>query len=146
MTEQEAIAKTIEMWTKLAETGEEKPELEGVVNNCYLCEEFRDDTCNRCPYYKKYGPCLKEGNPYKTWRDIDKTPADKRIHAADFLAQVKILQEPNMKVIDGFETGDGMVVTFDEGFLEFSCQHVALENIHKFILGLRCMEATLAKK
>lgn len=108
MKEQEAIAKTVVEWTKLAETGEDKPELVGVESDCYLCQyalemkkpsETKYQICKYCPYHKKYGHCNghcdRTGKPYYEWHYAN-TPADKRIHAAEFLAQVKTLQEKAM--------------------------------------------------
>ncbi len=102
--EQTAIANTVVQWTKLAETGEDKPNL-GIWNNCHFCENFRDRntfSCDKCPYFKKYGHCYSNNMPFNLWRDT-KNLADKRIHAAAFLAQVEILQENVMIEIDGVE-------------------------------------------
>ena len=100
--EQTAIAKAIVQWTKLAETGGEKPELKGVESNCYLCQYAREEqerpeywVCKHCPYNKKYGFCNKIGRPFWKW-DKAGTPTNKRIHAAAFLEQVKSLQEKPM--------------------------------------------------
>lgn len=104
MNEQQSIAKTIVQWTPLAETGEDKPELEGVDCDCYLCQYSFEITgytgapakCRPCPYHKKYGQCFnREGMPYSDWYNA-KSKVEKRIHATAFLAQVKTLQEKPM--------------------------------------------------
>lgn len=252
--EQQAIEKTVTQWTLLAETGEDKLKLEDVPNNCYLCQYARKwkkgnesiyDTCKYCSYHKKYGHCnnTKGYKPYYKWKKANK--ADKRIHAAAFLAQVKTLRSKEMtdnetkleqakedrkitllanntevdrlaklvaeeaqtkmrvkhmdygigkhgelftvrgdgidaevydednneldmalgitngcyryakkrgnladdlkaiKPIEEYRTGNGMIVTFNNTTMHFSCQDVLNENIHDFILGLRGMEAKL---
>ena len=76
MTEQEAIAKTIEQWMPLAESGEDKPNLKGVLYSCYLCQYakeksglcFEPSICPYCPYYKKYGLCYKTREPFDLWK------------------------------------------------------------------------------
>lgn len=105
MNEQQSISKTVKQWTPLAETGEGKPILNDVTDNCYLCQYAYEATgernwgkskrCRVCPYYKKYGMCNNSPSPFDKWCGAD-TKADKCIHAAAFLAQVKTLQEKPM--------------------------------------------------
>ncbi len=55
----------------------------------------------------------------------------------NIFADLKAIAEP----LEEYETGNGMIVRFNNTTLHFSCQDVLLENIHDFILGIRSMEA-----
>ncbi len=102
---EQAIEDTITQWTKLAETGEGKPEL-GIYNNCYLCqfdedekEKKHSDSCDCCPYKKKYGYCAYSGQPFRKWQRAKDAhnPVKCRIYAKAFCEQVKtLLRSPKM--------------------------------------------------
>lgn len=101
--EQTAISNTVEQWTPLAETGEIKSFLLGILHSCYLCQYAYEksggkdwpERCKVCPYYKKYGYCNNSGSIFMQWH-FSKKKDDRQRHAAAFLAQVKTLQEKPM--------------------------------------------------
>lgn len=105
LTRNQAIDRTIELWTWLAETG--KPKLEWpqwvenggvysyVVNLCFLCEfdiQHRG-ACKDCPYVKTYNiECFENGEPFDKW-DAARTPRTSRKYAKEFLAKIIALRE-----------------------------------------------------
>lgn len=107
LTRNEAIDRTIELWTWLAETGKGKfnwPQWicnEGVYREvevgCFLCEFARqsgnDGTCKICPYKKAYGIlCDDDGEPYVKWCDAKQSRTRKK-YAKEFLSKIIALKE-----------------------------------------------------
>ena len=102
-TELQAIENSIVDWTKLARTGEDKPEHRGVKYDCHLCqysvevtEQEGFERCEACPYYKKYGRCDTDGHPYAKWERVRKWERvsgikERRPYAQAFLDQLKVL-------------------------------------------------------
>ncbi|KKK90964.1 hypothetical protein LCGC14_2717710 [marine sediment metagenome] len=102
LTLKKAILISIELWTWLAETGEEyKREWSGWIKygemsfDCALCEygerKDGDNRCVHCPYYLKFGKCFNEGQPYRKWADTD-TPKTRKKYASLLLAQLEELK------------------------------------------------------
>ncbi len=105
MTKTEAIDRTIELWTWLAETGKEDKEdwngwgwnggkYSNNINKCFLCDfayDF-DVDCPLCPYAKKFGRCDMTGKPFLKWCEVE-TPRTRKKYAKLFLAQVISLKE-----------------------------------------------------
>ncbi len=106
LTEREAIDKTVELWTWLAETGREKEGWPGwekyggldedgncdeVENLCFLCK-YTDTNCEECPYAKEFGECSNEDTPFSKWAGARQTRTRKK-YATLFLEQMKLLQE-----------------------------------------------------
>ena len=109
LTKKEAIDNTIEMWEKLAETGDDKPCLGDINSDCWLCE-YAEQQCNDygtekyictyCPYYQKFGDgnltkhhfCLSNKSPYNFWRDT-KIIEYKKLLAKELLNQFKQLKD-----------------------------------------------------
>ena len=104
LTKKKAIELSIELWTWLAETGEEKdnwPEWEknggqhiAVEDDCFLCKYVTPTNrhCDACPYSIKYGCCQDDDSPYLDWEGADGVE-DMKKYAAQFLEQLKTLQE-----------------------------------------------------
>lgn len=106
LTKKKAIEISIELWTWLAETGEEKDEWPGWEEcghmSCYcaFCEycnrhpEKDTDSCSTCPYYEKFGPCQADDEnltPYDKWEEA-KTEVLRKKYASQFLVQLKELK------------------------------------------------------
>ncbi|KKL92752.1 hypothetical protein LCGC14_1881560 [marine sediment metagenome] len=104
LTRKKAIELCIELWTWLAETGEEKgcwpkwPEVEDkygdIQNYCFFCEYTADKkgSCKCCPldYYLGF-KCLDKKCYYSKWDDCGSTRTCKK-YAKLFLAQIKELK------------------------------------------------------
>lgn len=99
LTIKSAIELSIELWTWLAETGEEfKSEWDGwgkygeADNDCFLCEyDKRNKTyCESCPYNEKFGVCTNVNTPFENWW-LSKTTEDRKKYARQFLEQLKQL-------------------------------------------------------
>ena len=100
MNRKEAVEKSIELWTWLAETGKEKFEWEGLdrhlISDCFLCEFTSPgnvfSNCNRCPYYEEFGGvCFKSKSVYDKWENALSKPTRKK-YATLFLEQLKSLE------------------------------------------------------
>lgn len=103
LTKKKAIELSIELWTWLAETGEEFKSLWSgwdkygePDNDCFLCEyQGRHETksteaCSLCPYYKIFGDCTNANMPYENWWSAE-TIEDRKKYAREFLEQLKQL-------------------------------------------------------
>lgn len=104
LTKKLAIAKTIEMWEELAETGSERKhetkaarEWEGdLASDCFLCEyndrHGGDDpiNCSHCPYDRAFGRCSIDDMPFGKWADAE-TLEERKKYAKLFLEEVKTL-------------------------------------------------------
>lgn len=108
LTERQAVEKSIELWTWLAETGKNKndwPKWEcmggqypDVMSHCFLCE-YNDrnggdypENCFFCPYYAEYGSCKEGKSPFSKWCVVETTAA-RRKYARRFLNQLEALLE-----------------------------------------------------
>ena len=105
LTKKKAIEISIELWTYLAETGEQKFEwLEweryGEMQcDCAFCEydKRHSNDCEHCPYYEVFGSC--ESNPWEreaptifdNWNSA-KTPKARKKYATLFLEQLRRLK------------------------------------------------------
>lgn len=98
LTARKAVELSIELWTWLAESGEDKedwPEWEfnggryaEVHNDCSLCEYDEPEDCEACPYHAKYGSCCVCPGPYGEWVWAN-TQEDRKKYAKKFLKQLK---------------------------------------------------------
>ncbi len=101
MNREEAVEKSIELWTWLAETGLKKSKWPGwdegqVISQCFLCEysanENRDVDCSVCPYFKHFGhKCFIIRSAYDKWENGQRKSTMKR-NATLFLEQLKSLE------------------------------------------------------
>lgn len=100
MTRKEAIERSIELWTWLAETGKQKREwpewekYEEQRRHCFLCEYSLvewNTGCSACPYYEQFGLCYAKNAPFNKWY-LSKTIKASRKWATVFLAQLKELK------------------------------------------------------
>lgn len=104
LTKEKAIEIAIELWTFLAETGEQFKrswpgweKYEAMDCHCPLCEyAYREalrtekSQCFFCPYDKMFGGCCYKGSPYDMWEGV-KTKRAKKKYASLFLEQLKQL-------------------------------------------------------
>lgn len=99
LTRKKAIEISIELWSWLAENGNEDkhdwPDWEkyGEMRSaCPLCELFRGSLgCGKCPYYSSLGDCTAYNSPFVKWRDThSKESAEK--YASQFLEQLRRLK------------------------------------------------------
>lgn len=104
LTKKKAIEITVELWTFLAETGDEKGAWGGwetygqMIYGCPLCEyshhclNWGRGRCGSCPYYKKFGCCYgdEEDTIYSLWEEAH-TPRTRKKYAKLFLEQLKQL-------------------------------------------------------
>lgn len=104
LTREESIRITIELWTWVVKTGEDKWEWPGwqkygrMENNCPFCEYgqqqvnlgVEDETCDACPYFQKFGGCCAGDSPYERWCRA-KTKKTSKKYATLFLEQLKQL-------------------------------------------------------
>ena len=100
LTKKKAIELSIELWTWLAETGENKNEwpewkrhggqYEECEHDCFLCK-YDDCNCGKCPYPKHYKVlCDDDGTPFSRWFD-SRTKQGRKKYAKQFLEQLKEL-------------------------------------------------------
>ena len=102
-TKKQSILRSIKQWGWLAKTGKEKngrpgwKEYSDRPNDCFLCgyAGVRDGlagviACRECPYFKKFGACYENNEPFYNWYYAEDTEERKK-HAAQFLAQLKEL-------------------------------------------------------
>jgi len=93
----------IELWTWLAETGKCKEDWPGyekygkMFADCPFCEynrQFNENKviCECCPYYKVYGHCCDDGEPYFLWLKAE-TDEERKRYAGEFLARLKTLEK-----------------------------------------------------
>ena len=100
LTKKDAIKKSKELWTWLAETGKRKEDWDGwkkygkMRDNCPLCEYKKqvDDSkvCKSCPYFLKFSYCFLDDSPFDNWREA-KTPKIRKKYAKLFLEQLEQL-------------------------------------------------------
>lgn len=100
LTKKKAIEISIELWTYLAETGNDKWEWPGweeygeMDNDCALCEyttRKRDD-CDSCSYYEKFGYCNLEDMPYRMWTWAE-SMRERKKYATQFLNQLREVKD-----------------------------------------------------
>ncbi len=103
LTREQAIDLSIELWEWLAETGGFKHQWSGWEKygdsdpGCFLCDyqeqkDSSDRGCGDCPYFQKFGRCLKDKSPYDKW-DNASTPQTRKKYAKLFLEQLKELKK-----------------------------------------------------
>ncbi len=111
LTRRKAIELCIELWTWCMETGGKKEnwpewkkykdlivEIEDAMW-CWFClynnrkqrQKQHESDCRSCPYWKEYGFCAKDGNPFGGWDDA-KTPRTRKKYAKLFLGQIQSLR------------------------------------------------------
>ncbi|KKM04728.1 hypothetical protein LCGC14_1761280 [marine sediment metagenome] len=106
MTKTEAIDRTIELWTWLAETGERHKgdwpgwkrhggEYDLAGSDCFLCKhslrgQFTPHCTTYCLYCLKFGHCVN--GYFDQWNEAG-TPRTRKKYAKLFLEQVKSLKE-----------------------------------------------------
>lgn len=100
LTKKKAIEISIELWTWLAETGEESKYIwEGwdkygeMDAGCAFCEyvaRHRPRGCGCCPYWAKFHSCQDYGSPYDKWTTSE-TISTRKKYAKLFLEQLKQL-------------------------------------------------------
>jgi hypothetical protein len=112
LTAKKAVELSIELWTWLEETGEEKDEWPKWERNggeypkveflCFLCEyaDYKPHrnklSCKLCPYFIKYkARCFWMSSPFYKWEEaIEWGEGDSKKYAKRFLGQLKkLLQE-----------------------------------------------------
>ena len=109
LTKTQAIELTIEVWEKLAKSGDKhKSELvpSGILHRCYLCgyadqlahievsgtHIYPSDRCIRCPWHKYMGHCEDDNSPYDKWADSS-YPYRRRIWATHCLERLYAIRE-----------------------------------------------------
>jgi hypothetical protein len=113
LTESKAVEISIELWEWLAETGSrQKRSWPGwnqykkyaepsdynpygtFAQGCCLCEYDKQQLgrCEKCPYWRRYGFCNEFGSPYRNWSNWNNTSEERKLYAAEFLAQLKELK------------------------------------------------------
>lgn len=108
------------LWDYLAKTGDSKPTLFGIKNDCYACQyaeelEYNEVQskdlppsvktgidyrgCDFCPIKWEYRgevlcPCCAEGNPYEKWDDtfLGVPPVDEVSARKEYAAQVRDME------------------------------------------------------
>ena len=108
LTERQAVEKSIELWTWLAETGEDKYGWVGwkrnggkysdeISGDCFLCEYVDGQEKPRChlscPFYLKYrDTCNGEDFPFNKWGSARSNGSRKK-YARRFLSQLEEILE-----------------------------------------------------
>lgn len=104
LTKKESIKRTEELWTWLAETGEEYRVLWPSWNHYsipshggYLCDYASEKSklesffCGKCPYFQKFGDCTRFDSPYSGWVNAE-TIDERKKYAKLLLEELRQLK------------------------------------------------------